>query len=698
MDIKRYKVLERSLGWLLFVLSSAVYFVTMEKSASVWDCPEFITTFAKMEVGHPPGAPFYMLVYNTLANLFPNGGQWIATAGNAISGLFSGLTIMLLFLTTAHLIRRSDWLGESWVAPSSVSKTQVVLYLGGGAVAALLYAFSDTFWYSAVEAEVYSMSSFFTALVFYLMLKWEAEADEEGSDRWLLVIAYLMGLSVGVHLLNLLTIPAMGLIYYFRKSEKPTWKGAVVAVLVSFALIAVLMFGIMQGVPQIAGYFDLFFVNTLGLPFNSGLVAYLIVMIGLLVYTYYLTITRPVKSQLLKGLYLVSVILIGIPFMGSSWVIPVLIIGGLAVYLFKATRLPVHIMSTTTMGMLLFLFGMSTYGVILIRANSDIPMNQNTPSDVFSLRYYLSREQYGKAPLIYGESYAALPEYDDAGRVKTVKSTTYRRNGNRYEKQVSESIVYRSDMKMLFPRMYSNMMPHYKQGYEIWGDVEGKTMTVSDRGKTRTVVVPTFAENLKYFFSYQLNYMYWRYFLWNFSGRQNDLQGQGEVYKGNWITGISWLDEIFLGPQEGQPRFVTNNKAHNRYYMLPLILGLVGLVAQLYGRRRDRENFWVIFSLFFMTGIAIVLYLNQPPYQVRERDYAYAGSFYAFAIWIGMSVPALHTLITKGKKESPALAGLFTAVGLAVVGLVFQQNYDDHNRNGRSLASDFGNNYLMQRR
>lgn len=694
MDIKRYKVLERSLGWLLFVLSSAVYFVTMEKSASVWDCPEFITTFAKMEVGHPPGAPFYMLVYNTLANLFPNGGQWIATAGNAISGLFSGLTIMLLFLTTAHLIRRSDWLGESWVAPSSVSKTQVVLYLGGGAVAALLYAFSDTFWYSAVEAEVYSMSSFFTALVFYLMLRWEAEADEEGSDRWLLVIAYLMGLSVGVHLLNLLTIPAMGLIYYFRKSEKPTWKGAVVAVLVSFALIAVLMFGIMQGVPQIAGYFDLFFVNTLGLPFNSGLVAYLIVMIGLLVYTYSLTITRPVKPQLLKGLYLVSVILIGIPFMGSSWVIPVLIIGGLAVYLFKATRLPVHIMSTTAMGMLLFLFGMSTYGVILIRANSDIPMNQNTPSDVFSLRYYLSREQYGKAPLIYGQSYAALPEYDDAGRVKTVNSTTYRRNGNRYEKQISESVVYRSDMKMLFPRMYSNMMPHYKQGYEIWGDVEGKTMTVSDRGKTRTVVVPTFAENLKYFFSYQLNYMYWRYFLWNFSGRQNDLQGQGEVYKGNWITGISWLDEIFLGPQEGQPSFVTNNKAHNRYYMLPLILGLVGLVAQLYGRRRDRENFWVIFSLFFMTGIAIVLYLNQPPYQVRERDYAYAGSFYAFAIWIGMSVPALHTLITKGKKESPALAGLFTAVGLAVVGLVFQQNYDDHNRNGRSLASDFGNNYL----
>lgn len=692
MDIKRYKVLERSLGWLLFVLSSAVYFVTMERSASVWDCPEFITTFAKMEVGHPPGAPFYMLVYNTLSTLFPSGGQWIATAGNAISGLFSGLTIMLLFLTTAHLIRRSDP-----PALPSVSRAQAVLYLGGGAVAALLYAFSDTFWYSAVEAEVYSMSSFFTALVFYLMLRWESEADNEGSDRWLLVIAYLMGLSVGVHLLNLLTIPAMALVYYFRKSEKPTWRGALVAVVVSFALIAILMFGIMQGVPQVAGWFDLFFVNTLGLPFNSGLVAYLIVVIGLLVYTYTLTITRPVKARLLRGLYLASVVLMGIPFMGSSWVIPVVIIGGLAIYLLKAKRLPVHIMSTTTMGMLLFLFGMSTYGVILIRANSDIPMNQNTPSDVFSLRYYLSREQYGKTPLIYGQTYASLPAYDEAGRPKTEKSITYRREGDRYVQEVSESTVYRSDMKMFFPRMHSNMMPHYKQGYELWGNVEGKTMTVAGRGngrESRTVEVPTFADNLTYFFRYQLNYMYWRYFLWNFSGRQNDLLGQGEVYKGNWITGISWLDELFLGPQEDQPSFVTNNKAHNRYFMLPLILGLVGLVAQLYGRRRDKENFWVIFSLFFMTGIAIVLYVNQPPYQVRDRDYSYAGSFYAFAIWIGMSVPALYRLFVKGEKERPALAGLFTAVGLAVVGLVFQQNYDDHDRSGRSLASDFGNNYL----
>ncbi|MDO5017400.1 MAG: DUF2723 domain-containing protein [Porphyromonas sp.] len=694
MDIKKYRLIERVTAWAIFLISTAVYLVTMEKSASVWDCPEFITTFTKMEVGHPPGAPFYMLVYSTLANFFPSGGQWIAIAANSISSIFSGLTIMLLFLTTAHLIHRADWLRTSWEASAKLTSTQVTLYLGGGAVAALLYAFTDTFWYSAVEAEVYAMSSFFTALVFYLMLKWEQQADQPNADRWILVIAYLMGLSVGVHLLNLLTIPAMALIYYFRKSDHPGVKGAIISVLVSFAIIAALMFGIMQGVPQVAGYFDLFFVNTLGLGFNSGLVVYLLVMVALLGVTYYLTVSRPVKAQWLRVAFFASVILIGIPFMGDGWVIPTVIIVGLGAYLFGAKRLPVHIMNISTMGMMLFLFGMSTYGVMLIRANSDVPMNQNNPSDVFSLRYYLSREQYGKTPLIYGPTYASIPSYDIDGKAKTKKTVTYRRNGDRYEKQVGEEVIYRNDMQMLFPRMYNNSFPHYKQGYEIWGDVVGETMHINERGQMRSVTVPTFMENLRYFFSYQVNYMYWRYFLWNFSGRQNDLQGQGEIHKGNWITGIPFIDGLFLGPQKDMPDFVSANKGHNRYFMLPLILGLLGLVAQLYGNRRSKENFWIILSLFFMTGLAIVLYLNQPPYQVRERDYAYAGSFYAFAIWIGIAVPALYGMIKKSRKESPALAGLLTAVGLGVVGLVFQQNFDDHNRHGRSLASDSGNNYL----
>lgn len=701
MEIKIYKRWEKLLGWFCFLISTTVYLFTMGKSASVWDCPEFIATFSKMEVGHPPGAPFYMLVYNALSNFFPSGGQWVATAANAISAVFSGLTIMLLFLTTSHLIRRSEWLRKTWVAPTHISTSEAILYLGGGAVAALLYAFTDTFWYSAVEAEVYSMSSFFTALVFYIMLRWEEDADKDNSDRWIILIAYLMGLSVGVHLLNLLTIPAMALLYYFRKFEHPNWKGGVLALLFSFALIVVLMFGIMQGVPQVAGYFDLFFVNTLGLHYNSGLVVYLILMIALLAFTYYLTIARPVRDKLLRMVFLLSVVLIGIPFIGNGWVIPVIIILGLGAYLLTAKHLPVHIMNVCTMSMMLFLFGMSTYGVTLIRANSDIPMNQNSPSDVFSLRYYLSREQYGSTPLLYGQTYASLPEYDAGGRAITTKTTSYRRaikaspdEKDRYEKQVSEEIVYRKDMMTFFPRMYSNMMPHYKQGYEVWGEVKGHTVNVNERGHAKTVVVPTFLENLRYFFSYQVNYMYWRYFLWNFSGRQNDLQGQGEIYKGNWITGIPFLDGIFLGPQDNMPDFIAQNKAHNRYFLLPLLLGLIGLVAQLYGNKRSNENFWIILSLFFMTGLAIVLYVNQPPYQVRERDYSYAGSFYAFSIWIGFAIPALYAMVVKHNKEKPIVASVLTLIGLGVVALVFQQNLDDHNRDGRRLASDFGNNYL----
>lgn len=701
MTQSRYKAWETALSWVVFLIASTTYLFTMEKSASVWDNPEFISTFSQMEVGHPPGAPFYMLVYNTLSNFFPS-GQGIAIAANSISGILSGFTIMLLFLTISHLIRRSYYLRDTWRTPTHIPLDRAILFLGGGLVGSLLYAFTDTFWYSAVEAEVYSFSSFFTALVFYLMLKWEEQADAPNSDRWLLLITYLMGLSVGVHLLNLLAIPAMAIIYYYRRFSKPSWKGATTAILISFALIALMMFGILQGAPKVAGYFDLFFVNNLGLSYNSGLLVYIILLISLLGFTYFHTIRRPVKDNLLRALFLSSAILIGIPFMGSSWWIPLLIIAALAWYLFFfAKRLPVHLLSISSMGMFLFFMGMSTYGVILIRANSDIPMNQNNPRDAFSLRYYLSREQYGSTPLIYGQSYASIPEYDASGKAKTTKTITYQRiekanpeEKDRYIKVEGEQVVYRSDTKMLFPRMHSNMLPHYKDGYEFWGDVQGKTITVQDRGEMRTVIIPTFAENLRYFFNYQVNYMYWRYFLWNFSGRQNDLHGQGEIHKGNWITGIKFIDGLFLGPQDNLPDFVTNNKGYNRYYLLPLILGLFGLVSQLYGNVRKRQSFLAILMFFFMTGLAIVLYVNQTPFQVRERDYSYAGSFYAFSIWIGLAIPALYSLFLRGKKRSPILAAITSALGLCVVALVFTQNIDDHNREGRSLASDFGSNYL----
>lgn len=704
MQRTNYKRLERGLSWVVFAISAIVYWITMEKSASVWDCPEFIITYNKLEVGHPPGAPFYMLVYNVFAQLFPGHPDWIATAGNALSGLLSGLTILLLFRTISHLIRRAYILrNASWREEVEVPTDYAWIALGSALVGSLTYAFTDTFWYSAVEAEVYSFSSFFTALVFYLILKWEETRNPIKEDRWLLLIAYLMGLSVGVHLLNLLTIPAMSLVYYFKRSEKPTWKGGIGAVLISFLLIAVVLFGIVPGAPEVAGYFDLFFVNTLGLSYNSGLICYVILLAVVIGLTIAASMRRPVPMTRLKVGFLATCILLGIPFMGSGWVIPAIVIAALIWYLWYYKRVDVHRLAQMTMAMGLFFIGLSTYGVILVRANSDIPMNQNTPEDVFALRYYLSREQYGSTPLIYGQTYASLPEYDAHGHPVTKTKVTYARvnklspdDPDHYERQESKSLVYRKDMQMFFPRMYSNMMPHFQQGYEIWGDVTGKTKTVNQAGRPETVTLPTFGENLRYFFDYQLNYMYWRYFMWNFSGRQNDIQGQGELTKGNWITGIPFIDGLFLGPQKDLPSFVTDNAGHNRYFMLPLILGLLGLIAQLLsGRRRNRENFWIILMLFFMTGIAIVLYLNQTPYQVRERDYAYAGSFYAFSIWIGCGVYGLYDLITKGSsRERKGLAIGLTVACLLVPTLVAAQNWDDHDRSGRRLAADSGNNYL----
>ena len=703
MRQQQYKRYERIISYAVFILSTVIYLLTMEKSASVWDNPEFITTFHKLEVGHPPGAPFYMLVYNFFSHLFPGHGDWIAIAGNALSSILSGLTILLLYRTISHLIRRSFGLKSTLNPAYELPTTEAYLGLGGALVGALMYAFSDTFWYSAVEAEVYSFSSFFTALVFYIMLKWEETEDEVTADRWMLLIPYLMGLSVGVHLLNLLAIPAMALIYYFKKYERPTWKGALTAVAVSFALIAVILFGVIQGAPQMAGWFDLFFVNTLGLPFNSGLAFYVLLLFLVLGGTIWLSMSGKgaEKPMLVKAGFVLSVLLIGVPVV-AGWIGGLIVLAVVGFITFRTKTFSTKSIWMFTSSLLLIFVGISTYGVILIRANSDIPMNQNEPYDVFSLKYYLSREQYGSTPLIYGQTYASLPKYDETGAPVTTKKTTYKRaekvspdEKDRYEEVITEEVQYRDDQKMLFPRMYSNMLPHYKEGYEIWGNVTGETRTVNDRGESRTVVIPTFFENLRYFFAYQVNYMYWRYFMWNFSGRQNDLQGQGEITKGNWISGIPFIDAIFLGPQDGLPSFVRENAGHNRYFMLPLILGLLGLLMQLYGGRRSKENFWIILMLFFMTGLAIVLYLNQPPYQVRERDYAYAGSFYAFAIWVGFGVPALYNMFTKnGEEKKPKLALLVSVLCLAVPGLVLAQNWDDHDRNGRRLASDFGRNYL----
>lgn len=705
-----FKRIEMIGAVVVMLLSSIVYILTMEKSSSLWDCPEFITTFDRLEVGHPPGAPFYMLVYNFFSTILPIGSNHVAIAANTVSALMSGATVMLLFLSISHLVRRCFVRSEEEQAEGRMGGYMSYVVLGSALVGSLLYAFTDTFWYSAVEAEVYSFSSLFTALVFYLMLKWEAAADSSTADRWIVGIAYLMGLSIGVHLLNLLCLPAMGLIYYYKRSPNPTFKGSIGALLGSFALIAIVMFGIVQGAPAVAGMFELFTVNLLGLPFNSGLILYLIVLSLLLIVGYVESIRIEPRRRLMQAIFLVVVILMGIPFMGSSWIVPVLIIALVAWWAFTRPSFTSKLMNLAMLCLAVFFVGVSTYGVILIRANSDIQLNQNNPSDVFTLKRYLSREQYGSTPHLYGKTYASLPERNSDGSTKFKESVQWQRaskssetDKDRYEKLTVQEPVYRSDMNMLFPRVFNSTQAHFPQGYKMWSDHKGRTMSVNDGGQMKTVVVPTFGDNLTYFFRYQVGYMYWRYFMWNFSGRQNDLAGQGEATRGNWITGITPLDNILLGIDlDSMPEHMKQNKGQNKYFMLPFLLGLLGIFFLLVSRNASKspkslETLFIVFMLFFMTGLAIILYINQSPYQVRERDYTFAASFYAFSIWIAFGVAYISEIIDyyvfKGteSKKAPIIA---TLLCMFVPALVFAQNYDDHNRHGRTLASDFGYNYL----
>ncbi|MDO4790022.1 MAG: DUF2723 domain-containing protein [Porphyromonas sp.] len=694
----------------VMLLSSFVYILTMEKSSSLWDCPEFITTFDRLEVGHPPGAPFYMLVYNFFSTILPVGSNHVAIAANTVSALMSGATVMLLFLSISHLVRRCFVRTEEEEAEGRLRSYVGYVALGAAFVGSLLYAFTDTFWYSAVEAEVYSFSSLFTALVFYLMLKWEAAADSSTADRWIVGIAYLMGLSIGVHLLNLLCLPAMGLIYYYKKSSNPTLKGSVLALFGSFALIAIIMFGIVQGAPAVAGVVELFTVNFLGLPFNSGLILYLLLLSVLLIWGYVESIRIESKRRVMQAIFLVVVVLLGIPFMGSSWIVSLLIIGLVGWWAFTRPSFTSKLMNLAMLCSAVFFIGVSTYGVILIRANSDIQLNQNNPSDVFTLKRYVAREQYGSTPHLYGKTFASLPERNSDGSTKFKESVQWQRASkmsetekDRYEKLTIQEPVYRSDMNMFFPRVFNSTQAHFPQGYKMWSDFKGQTMNVNDGGQMKTVVVPTFGDNLTYFFRYQIGYMYWRYFMWNFSGRQNDLSGQGEATRGNWITGFTPLDSALLGiDMESMPEHMKQNKGYNRYFMLPFLLGLLGIFFLLVSKNASRssksmETLFIVFMLFFMTGLAIILYLNQPPYQVRERDYTFAASFYAFSIWIAFGVAYVSEIIDhyafkgKGDKKAPIIATLFC---MFVPALVFAQNYDDHNRHGRTLASDFGYNYL----
>ena len=700
--MKQYNKINNLVGWLVFAIAAFTYCSTIEPTASFWDCPEFITTGYKLEVGHPPGAPFFMLTAN-LFSQFASDPSQVALMVNIMSALMSAACILFLFWSITHLTKKL-------ICPDSneMSTGKLVTIMGAGAVGALAYTWSDTFWFSAVEGEVYAYSSLFTAVVFWLILKWESVADEPHSDRWLVLIAYLTGLSIGVHLLNLLCLPAIVLVYYYKKNPNANLKGSLAALCGSMVLVAAVLYGIVPGVVKVGGWFELLFVNDMGFSFNSGLIFYIIVLAAAIIWGVYESFVAKSKTRMNLS-FLSTVALLGIPFYGHGWssvLIGVIVLALLAVYLFadfiaEKYRVSARTLNTSLLCMMMMMVGYSSYAVIVIRSTANTPMDQNSPEDIFTLGEYLGREQYGTRPLFYGQTYASKPALVEVDGGCTYDVTegapVYQRKEKEHpdEKDSYEIVRHKTEYKyaqnMLFPRMYSDA---HAQAYEDWlGGVEGRQVPYDQCGQMMMVKVPTQWDNIKFFFIYQLNYMYWRYFMWNFAGRQNDIQGQGEIEHGNWITGISFIDNFLVGDQSLLPSELKNNKGHNIFYCLPLLLGLIGMFWQAYKGNKGIQQFWVVFFLFFMTGLAIVLYLNQTPQQPRERDYAYAGSFYAFAIWIGLGVAAIAEKLRTKLGDNPS-AIIATVVCLLVPIQMVSQTWDDHDRSGRYTCRDFGQNYL----
>ncbi len=816
MITKRYNLINNVAGWLVFAIALVTYWLTLEPTASYWDCGEFIIQADKLEVGHPPGNPIFMLTARFFANFAPS-AQAVSVAVNAMSGLLSALTILLLFWTITHLVRRLTVRDGQTSEPSL---QQYLAIMGSGVVGALAYCWSDTFWFSAVEGEVYAFSSFCTALVFWLILKWENRADEPHSDRYLILIAYIIGVSVAVHLLNLLCIPAIVLVFAYRKYPGMNLLKSLLALAVSFVIIALVLFGLVPGFIKVAQVFELTFVNGFGMSFNSGALCYVVLTAAIFLWSLF-ELYRQKSPLLMKISFLMAVAISGMLFFGNGPWIGIVLIAATACWLFAFGRnLSVRVLTVITWSMAVIFVGYSSYALILIRSAADTPMNQNSPDNVFDLASYLNREQYGENPLLYGETINSAPQkqyegsrtdtlgMSEDGQPVTITTPYYNPVANPgkaiYAKGVANAVAhsdygfldesetarnaalasrgkdhyvlrdYKPEMKMnpelnmLLPRIYS---PQHRAYYAQWvnlNDTTADNMVAinavdKETGEeypeldTRQMPVfngvsyvypqkmaykPTFSQNLAYFFNYQLNHMYLRYFMWNFAGRQNDINNQfGELDAGNWISGIPFIDNSRLGDQSLLPDDLgKNNAGHNVYFMLPLILGLIGLFWQAFAGRRGIEQFWVVFFLFFMTGIAIVLYLNQPPNQPRERDYAFAGSFYAFAIWIGFGVAALwrillHLLSTRkaaapvdnlsdlqeagevigrdadsGQEEiqpsaitdepaalsgkSRLCAAIACAAGIIVPLQMVSQTWDDHDRSGRYAARDYAINYL----
>ena len=649
-----------------------------------------------------------MLTAN-LFSQFASDPSQVARMVNTMSALLSATTILFLFWSITHLARKlilKDW--------SELTLGKLIAIEASGLVGALIYTFSDTFWFSAVEGEVYAYSSAFTAIVFWLILKWEDHADEPHSDRWLVLIAYMTGLSIGVHLLNLLCLPAIVLVYCYRRFPNIELKGSLIALVGSFILVAAVLYGVVPGIITVAGWFELLFVNTLGCPFNTGEIIYIVLLVAIVIWAIYESyVDRSFKRQNVS--FVLAVGMLGIPFRGMTWSAAILGLVILAAIYFGLNYrkkigkdlVPVvtsRFKNTALLCMLMLMIGYSSYAVIVIRSAANPPMDQNSPEDVFTLGSYLSRDQYGDSPLLYGQAYTSQVAYDVDGNMCVPKHKEGAAIWQRKEKASKDEkdsyfVVSHKDkiiyaQNMLFPRMHSSA---HAGAYENWmGGVEGTQVPYDRCGEPVMVKMPTQMENIRFFLSYQCNFMYWRYFMWNFAGRQNDIQGNGEPEHGNWITGISFIDDWMLGDQSKMPAELKANKGHNVFYCLPLLLGLIGLFWQAWRGQRGIRQFWVVFFLFFMTGLAIVLYLNQTPQQPRERDYAYAGSFYAYAIWCGLGVLAIYDMLKKKiKGNDVAVAGVVGVACLLVPIQMASQTWDDHDRSGRYTCRDFGQNYLM---
>ncbi|MCF8307353.1 MAG: DUF2723 domain-containing protein [Ignavibacteriales bacterium] len=644
--MKTFRKYNLIIGWALFVISAVVYLLTMESTTSFWDTGEFITSSYKLEVGHPPGAPFFMIL-GRFFTLFASNVENISVSMNVLSALASAFTILFLFWTISHLAVKMLVKTEE-----EYTSGKILSIILASSVGALAYAFSDTFWFSAVEAEVYGTSSLFTAFVFWAILKWENTADEPQANKWIILIAYLMGLSIGVHLLNLLAIPAIVFVVYFRKYEV-TRKGIIISILLSIILLGVMMYMLIPGIVMVGSWLELICVNSFGMPYHSGLILY-----------------------------------------------SILLFSGIALAIYFTYKKKMVIWNTLVTVFAVIAIGYASYGVIIIRSNANTPLDESNPDTAFSLLRYLNREQYGDTPLFYGT-------YFNAPAIELIdgKPVYYKEDG-KYIKVTPPDYKFHDDFKGFMPRMWSDQ-PHHVEKYLYWAkmqkselyevvrDQNGSPVRGSDGqyqfDTSQPLEKPTFVQNMRFLVRYQIGFMYMRYFMWNFAGRQNDIQGNGELNNGNWISGINFIDNARLGPQDKLPDNLKNNRGMNKYYLLPLILGIFGMIFQY---KRENQDFWVVVLLFLFTGLAIVAYLNQYPHQPRERDYAYAGSFYAFAIWIGLGVLGIINTISKEYKSVMAITGVGILSLVFVPGLMAAENWDDHDRSGRYTARDFAYNYL----